>query len=340
MQNRFSKEPRRCQVLVAVLLVAAGPMLTAMSPAFAQGQTPMQAFPTKPLKIRVPFAAGGPTDAIARVVAERMGTELGQPVLIENRPGASTMLGAEVAVRAPKDGYTLLLGTTSTFSTNPHLYKAITYALSDFAPIALLAKTDWVLTVNNDLPVKTIREFVDYGKSRPGLLNYGMMGVGSSSHFVGKMIEGATSVRMVDVAYKGSAPALNDLMGGQVQVYVDSITTSLPLARAGKVRIIGVMGDKRAAIAPEIPTFAESGYPDVVAQSWYGLFAPVGTPNAVVERLNASVQSALRSAEVTKRFASDGTLTDAGTPDSFTAMVKRDADKWGRLITPLGIKLD
>jgi tripartite-type tricarboxylate transporter receptor subunit TctC len=340
MKTRFSKAPTRRQVVVAAAVVAAGTVLMATAPAHAQAQAPAQAFPTKPLKIIVPFAAGGPTDAIARVVAERMGAELGQPVLVDNRPGASTMVGAEAVARAPKDGYTLLLGTTSTFSTNPHLYKAISYTLADFAPIALVAKTDWVLTVNNDLPVKTIREFVDYGKAHPGALNYGMMGVGSSSHFVGKMIEGATSVRMVDVAYKGSGPALTDLMGGQVQVYVDAITTSLPLARAGKVRIIGIMGEKRAAIAPEIPTFAESGYPDVVAQSWYGLFAPVGTPKAVVERLNASVQSALRSAEVTKRFASDGTLMEAGTPEGFTAMVKRDAEKWGRLITPLGIKLD
>ncbi|MBC7380860.1 MAG: tripartite tricarboxylate transporter substrate binding protein [Burkholderiaceae bacterium] len=338
MQTFNSKAATRRQVVVAAALAAAGVALTAAPP--ARAQAPGQVFPARPLKILVPFAAGGPTDAIARVIAERMGADLSQSVLIDNRPGASTMLGAEAVARAPKDGYTLLLGTTSTFSTNPHLYKTISYTLADFAPIALMAKTDWVLTVNNDLPVRTIREFVDYGKAHPGALNYGMMGVGSSSHFVGKMIEGATSVRMVDVPYKGSGPALTDLMGGQVQVYVDAITTSLPLARAGKVRIIGIMGDRRAAIAPEIPTFVEAGFPDVVAQSWYGLFAPAGTPRAVVERLNASVQSALRSPEVTRRFASDGTLMEASTPESFAALVKRDSDKWGRLITPLGIKLD
>lgn len=330
-----SRSPRRrVMALAAACLVAAVPLLGAAPSALAQ------AFPDKPIRIVVPYAAGGSTDAIARVVAERMTADLGQPVLIENKPGAGTMLGAEIVARAPKDGYQLLLGTTSTFSTNPHLYKSIKYSLADFAPVALLAKTDWVLTVNNDLPVKTIREFVDYGKSRPGVLNYGMMGVGSSSHFVGKMIEGATSVRMVDVPYKGTGPALADLMGGQVQVYVDAITTSMPLHRAGKVRIIGLMGEQRAAIAPDIPTFVEAGYPDVVAQSWYGLFAPAGTPRAIVDRLSASVQSALRSQEVRTRFASDGTLTEAGTPESFLAMVTRDHAKWGRLITPLGIKLD
>ena len=325
---------RRHAIAAATALMVAAPFFS------VAGAAQAQSFPSKPLRIVVPFAAGGPTDAIARVIAERMTADLGQPVLIENKPGASTMLGAEIVARAPKDGYTLLLGTTSTFATNPHLYKSISYQLSDFAPVALMAKTDWVLTVNNDLPVRTIREFVEYGRTNPGKLNYGMMGVGSSSHFVGKMIEGATTVRMVDVPYKGSGPALADLMGGQVQVYVDAITTSLPLARAGKVRIIGIMGDKRAAVAPEIPTFFESGFPDVVAQSWYGLFAPAGTPKPVVDRLNVSVQSALRSAEVIRRFSSDGTLVEASTPDSFALMVRRDYDKWGRLITPLGIKLD
>ncbi len=299
-----------------------------------------QAFPSKPLKIVVPFAAGGPTDAIARVVAERMAADLGQAVVIENKPGASTMLGAEAVARAPKDGHTLLLGTTSTFSTNPHLYKAITYTLADFAPIGVVAKTDWVIAVNNDLPIRNLREFVDYGRANPGRLNYGMMGVGSSSHFVGKMIEGATTVRMVDVPYKGSGPALADLMGGQVQVYVDAINSSLPLARAGKIRIIGMMGEKRAPIAPEIPTFAESGFPDVVAQSWYGLFAPSGTPRAVVDRLNAAVQFAMRSPEVARRYATDGTLAETSTPEGFQAMIRADAEKWGRLIQPLGIKLD
>lgn len=329
-----AKAPKRRRIAIAAAVAVMSAPFMGASPVLAQ------AFPAKPLRIVVPYAAGGSTDAIARVIAERMAADLGQPVLIDNRPGAATMLGAEIVARAPKDGYLLLLGTTSTFSTNPHLYKSINYTFAGFAPIALMAKTDWVLTVNNELPVKTIHEFVDYGKSHPGTLNYGMMGVGSSSHFVGKMIEGATSVRMVDVPYKGTGPALADLMGGQVQVYVDAITTSLPLHRAGKVRIIGVMSEKRAAIAPDIPTFAESGFPDVVAQSWYGLFAPAGTPRPVVDRLNVAVQAALRSPEVRARFASDGTLMEATTPESFSAMVKRDHEKWGRLITPLGIKLD
>lgn len=334
MHRKAHPGPLRRGICQAIAMAGLMPFLGAASAALAQ------TFPAKPLKIVVPFAAGGPTDAIARTVAERMSADLAQPVLIENRPGASTMLGAELVARSPADGYTLLLGTTSTFSTNPHLYKSIRYTLADFAPIALMAKTDWVLAVNNDLPVRTIREFVDYGKAHPGALNYGMMGVGSSSHFVGKMVEGATSVRMVDVPYKGSGPALAELMGGQVQVYVDAITSSLPLARAGKVRIIGVMGEKRAPIASEIPTFVEAGFPDVVAQSWYGLFSPAGTPRNTVDRLNAAVQAALRSPEVTRRFASDGTLIEASTPEGFLAMVRRDHEKWGRLIQPLGIKLD
>jgi tripartite-type tricarboxylate transporter receptor subunit TctC len=322
---------------IALAIVAVGIPTLGTSAAWAQGAAN---FPIRPMRMIVPYASAGPTDAIARVIAERMSADLGQPVLIENKPGAGTMLGAEVVVRAPKDGYTLLLGTTSTFTTNPHLYKKITYTIADFEPIALMAKTDWVLTVSSTLPVRTIREFVDYAKSHPGRLNYGMMGIGSSGHFVGKMIEGAAGIQMVDVPYKGSALALTDLMGGQLQVFVDSITSSMPLHRAGKVRVLGLMGEKRASVAPDIPTFIESGYPNVVAQSWYGLFAPAGTPRMVVDRLNAAVEVALRSAQVRTHFAADGTLSESMSPESFAAMLKRDYETWGRLIVPLGIRLD
>jgi tripartite-type tricarboxylate transporter receptor subunit TctC len=220
-----------------------------------------QAFPAKPVRIVVPYAAAGPTDIIARVVAQKMSEDLGQTVLIENRPGAATRLGSELVSRAPKDGYTLLLATTSTFSTNPHIYKKLNYSIEDFLPVALLGKTAWVVAVNNDLPVRSIGEFVAYAKARQGQLNYGMMGIGSSSQFVGKMLEGATGISMVDVAYKGTGPALTDLMAGQVQVYVDAISTSMPLHRAGKARVIGVMAEKRAAVAADVPTFVEAGYP-------------------------------------------------------------------------------
>lgn len=306
-----------------------------VSPASAQ-----QAYPVKPIRLVVPFAAGGPTDVIARLVAERMTAELAQPVVVENRPGAGTILGAEMVAKAPKDGYTLLLGTTSTFATNPHLYRNLSYSIGDFVPIALLGKTDWVLTVNNNLPIRTIPEFVEFARARPGVLNYGMMGVGSSSQFVGKMLESGLSIRMTDIPYKGSGPALADLMGGQVQVYVDAISTSMPLHRAGKVRVIGVMAEKRAAIAPDIPTFAEAGFPEVIAQSWYGLFAPSGTPRSVVDRLHVAVQTSLRHSDLAARLTSDGVAIEAGTPDRFAAMIRTDSEKWGRLIVPLGVKLD
>lgn len=188
--------------------------------------------------------------------------------------------------------------------------------------------------------MRNIQEFVAYAKQRPGQINYGMMGIGSSSHFVGKMLEGATGVRMVDIPYKGTGPALTALLGNQIHVYVDAITTSMPLHRAGKVRVLGVMGPQRAAVAPDIPTFIEAGYPDVVAQSWYGLFAPIGTPRPIVERLNAAVQSALQTPEVKARFAEDGGSTEATTPESFAALLKVDYERWGRLIEPLGIRLD
>lgn len=323
------------QFLGTAIATMASVLLAAVAPA-ASAQT----FPDKPVRIVVPYAAAGPTDIIARVVAQKMSEDLGQPVLIENKPGAATRLGAELVSRASKDGYTLLLATTSTFSTNPHIYKKLNYAIEDFLPVALLGKTAWVVAVNNDLPVRTIGEFVEYAKARQGQLNYGMMGVGSSSQFIGKMLEGATGIKMVDIAYKGTGPALTDLMAGQVQVYVDAISTSLPLHRAGKVRVIGVMAEKRAAVAPDLPTFAESGYPDLVAHSWYGLFAPAGTPKAIIERLNASANAALQSDEVRSRFDSNGTAIERMAPQQFGEMVKRDSEKWGKLIVPLGISLD
>lgn len=304
------------------------------------GHAQTSAFPTKAVRIIVPYTPGGSSDAIARIVGERMAVILGQPVVIENRPGASTMIGAEYVARARNDGYTLLFGLPTTFSTNPYLYRNIRYSLKDFEPVGLMAMTDWVMAVSNSFPADNLTEFVRHGRARTKPIHFGMLGAGSTTNFVGKMVEAATGVTLDGIPYKGTAPALADLMGGQIDVYFDAVSSAMPLYQAGKLKIFGVMREARSTVLSDVPTFAEQGYPDVIAKSWYGIFAPAGTPQAVIATLNGALAAAVRSEEVLSRFGKDGTTTEAMTPASFAAMIAQDQEKWGKLIKPLNIQLD
>ena len=299
-----------------------------------------QTWPDRPITFVMPYSAGGPTDLVTRKVAQRMSESIGQPIVVVNAPGASTMIAAERVARAPSDGYTLLVGSVTTFSNNPLMYKNIRYKIDDFVPISMMAHTPYTLSVNPDLPVRNFAQFVDYAKQRPGKIFNATTGVGATNQLLGKILGGAVGVNFVDVPYKGSGPALLDVMGGQVHLLFDGINTSVPAHRTGKVRVLAVTSEKRSAALPDVPTFAELGHPNMTAAFWYGLFAPAGTPSAIVEKLNAELNAALNDKEIRNQLEGNGLTVDPGTPEALASTIKRDALAWGPVIKALGIQLE
>ena len=304
-------------------------------PAFGQA-----AWPTKPINIIVPYAAGGFTDIVARLVAQKMSASLGQPVIVENKAGGSTIIGAEHVARAVPDGHTLLMGVTTTLSTNPFLFRKLGYKRSDFEPVALTGLTPFVLSANPAVPASNVKELIALAKAKPGALSIATLGNGSSTHLVGAMFNRLAGVDLPFIPYKGAGPALSDLMAGHVQLFFDGIATSLPLYRSGKLKGIGITSEQRSPAAPELPTFAESGLPEMKAASWYGLLAPAGTPPSVIETLNKAVNEALRAPDVRARVEQDGAAAPLLTPRQFGELIDEHTKAWGRVITPLNIQLD
>lgn len=323
-----------------VFLQAARAALVGTAVVLACGGAMAQAFPTRPVKIIVPFAAGGGTDVLARLVAQKMTASLGQPVVIDNVPGAGTIVGAQKLENSEPDGYTIMVGTPSTVLTNPHLYRKLPYSPNDFVPVALLANQAFVVGVNPGLPVRTFGEFVQYAKANPKKLNYATSGRGGAAHIVGEMFENALGLDMTDVPYKGSTPALTDLMGGQVQVAFDGGSTIVAFAREGKIRALAVTSERRSPIAPDVPTVVELGYPELVIQNRYFLLAPRGTPAAIVARLNEAAVAALNAEDVRSQLARDGTVPAPTTPDGLARILRTDGELWGSTIKRLGIQLD
>lgn len=299
-----------------------------------------QAWPSRTVTIVMPYAAGGPTDLVTRLLAQRMGESLGQPFVVVNAPGASTMIGAERVARAPADGYTLFIGSVTTFSNNPLMYRKIRYKVEDFAPISMIARTPYTLTVSPTMPVKNFGEFIAWAKQRPGKVFNATTGIGATNQLLGQMLNADAGIKMVDVPYKGSGPALQDVMAGQVDLLFDGINTSASALKAGKVRVLAVTSDKRSTAMPDVPTFAELGFPNMNASFWYGMFAPAGTPPAIIEKLNAGINAALRADDIRARLTGDGLAVEPGTAQSLAATIARDAELWGPVIKSLGIELD
>lgn len=299
-----------------------------------------QSFPTKPVTMVVPFAAGGPTDVASRVIAAQMQASLGINVVIENKPGASTILGAQYVASAVPDGHIIIMVTTTTLSTNPHLYKKLAYKVDDFAPIAMAVKVPIGLAVKSSLPVNTIAEFRDYVKARPGKMNYGSAGTGTNSHLVNALMNQALGIDMAEVPYRGTGPALLDLAGGHVDSLVDAIATLLPLHRDGKVKILGNFDDVRSAVAPEIPTFSESGYTNLVAFTWMAVMAPSRVPEATISKLNKAVMAAVTSPQTKSKFDELGFVPQTSTSKQLSSYIQSETDRWGPLIKKLGIQLD
>ncbi len=305
-----------------------------------QGAALAQSFATRPVKIVVPFAAGGVTDLMGRLVAPKMGAELGQAIVVENRPGAGATLGTDAVAKAAPDGHTILLGTITTHTTAPHMSKLPYSADKDFAPIGFYGFNSAWLLVNPALPIRSFAEFVAYARQNPGKLNYGTPSIGSSSHLAAELLKQTLNLDYQHVPYKGSTPALQDLVGGQLQFMFDNIGSSTPLVKAGKLRALAVTAGRRVASAPEVPTVAESGVAGFEVIGWAALFAPVGTPAAAVAQLNRALNAALAEPEVRQKLLDAGIETRSGSPEELARFVRAESDKWAEVIRKGGIRAE
>ena len=294
----------------------------------------------KTIRIVVPYAPGGYTDIVARLVATKMTERLGQTVIVENKPGGSTIIGAQEVAKAPPDGNTLLMAVTTTLSTNPFLFKKLPYSAADFKPVALTGTTPFVLVAHPSVPADSVKSLVALAKAKPGSLNVATLGVGSSTHLVAEMFRSAAGVDVKDIPYKGSGPASTDLLAGHVQLYFDAIPTAMPRIRAGQLKGIAVTADQRSAAAPTLPTFVESGLPNMVAVSWYGLLAPAGTPQATVDRINKAVNEALVAPDVKAQIEANGATATPMSPAEFGAFIDHQTKVWEKIVAPLNIQLD
>ena len=307
-------------------------------PAFTRAQ----AFPSRPVRIVVPFPPGGSTDLLARRLGEKLAVSLGQPVVVENRPGAGGTTGSDAVAKAPADGHTLLLGVTGSNAIAASLYPRLPYdTLRDFTPVSMVVSAPLVLAVSSASRLRTVQDYVAASKADP--ITYGTPGNGTSMHLTGEMFNLATGARLMHVPYKGSAPALNDMLGGSLQSMFGDFLVLLPQIRAGKVTPIAVTSPRRHPMLPEVPTIAESGMPGLQgfeATSWQGLFAPAGLPRDVLARLNMEVVKALESPDIKEFFGSQGFLVGGSTPEQFRTLIEAEVPKWGRVIKAANVKVD
>lgn len=297
-------------------------------------------YPEKPIKIVVPYAPGGFTDNLARLISQKLSEKLSQPVIVENKPGASTIIGAESVARSKPDGYTLLMAVTTTLSSNPHLFSKLPYKVSDFKPVALAGLTPFVLVANPSVPANNVQDLISYAKANPGKLTTATLGNGSSTHLVLSMFRSVANADLIDIPYKGASLALSDVMAGHVDLYFDALSTSLPHINAGRLKAIALASEERQETAASIPTFRESGIPEMLAYSWYGLLAPAGTPDHIIETLNLAVNEALASPEIIKKFQSEGAEARLISALAFGELIENHSKTWGDIITSLNIKLD
>ena len=301
-----------------------------------------QAYPTKPVRLIVPFAPGGTTDIVARVVGDRLGRELGQPVIIENRAGGGGTIGADAVAKAAADGYTLGMATVSTMATNPATNPKMPYdSVKDLTPILNLVNVPNVMTVNpTKIPVKSMKEAIELFKKNPGKFSYASSGSGGISHLDGEAFKVMTGTFIVHIPYRGSGPALNDTIAGQVDAQFDNLPSSLPHIRAGKLRALAVMADKRVESLPDVPTFAEVGLKAVNNMAWYGLVGPANLPREVVQKVQAAAARTLADADVRKRLADGGSFVDGGTPEQFAQLIQRELALRRDIVKKQNIKLD
>ena len=328
---------KKLNMLFAGLLVA-----TATLPSHAQtsSATPPSAYPNKPVKVVVPYPPGGPTDIVARVVFQQVSEATGQQFVVENRAGAGGNIGAEFVARAPADGYTLLIGTTA-HAINMSMFKGLNYhVIKDFTPVTLLTQGPLMLVATPSFPANNVRELIALAKAKPDTLNFASSGNGQSTHLSGALFNSMADIKLSHVPYKGSAPALTDVVAGQVPLMFDTMLSALPFVKSGKLKALAVTSPLRSPTAPDVPTIAESGLPGYEVFAWNGLLAPAGTPKAVIARLSEELQRALQLPQVREKFNVQGFAASWNTPEQFGGFLRGEVDKWAKTVKASGATLD
>ncbi len=317
-------------------VVAAAVML--MSGAEAPAQ---KAWPEKPIRMIVPFSPGGTSDTLARILGQKLNESWGQQIVVDSRPGASGIIGSEIAMRAPADGYTLMHGNISQFAINPFIFNKIPYeTLRDFVPLSLVATAPQLFVVNPSVAAKSVKELIELARAKPGALNFGSGGVGTLAYVGGEMFKSATGVNIVHISYKGTVLALNDLIGGQVQILFSDMPIALPHSKTGKLRALAVTGAKRSPLVAGMPTVAESGVPGFTLVNWWGILAPRGVPPPVVDKLAKEIARVHTLADITERYANLGVEATGNTSAEFAAYIKAEEARFSRVLKETGVKLD
>ncbi len=317
--------------IIAVLLVT----LAWSGPALAQN------FPSKPIRFVVPYAPGGSTDIVARILAQKLSDAMGQQVVVDNRPGAGGSIGADVVAKSPPDGYTMVTAVTGTMAINQFLYRKLPFDPDkDFAPVTQVGSLPLILVVHPSLPAKNVREFIAMAKAKPGQLNYGSSGVGTATHMTTELFKSMAGVDLVHIPYKGSGQVMGDVIGGQLALIFDQIVSSLPHVQGGKLRMLAITSAKRFPSLPDLPTIAESGVPGYESISWAGVAVPAGTPKEIIARLHAEIVKVLAAPDIRERFLRDGIETIGSTPEQFTEHIRRERIKWAKVVKDSGAKAD
>ena len=324
---------KHCATMGIAAVIAAITSVTCTSIVMAQ------TYPTRAIRMIVTLAAGGPVDTVARIVAARLGEQLGQQVVVDNRPGAGGSVGGEAVARAPADGYTLLMAANGTIAIAPHLISNLPYdAQRDFAPVSLVGTSPQVLLVHPSLPVRTVKEFITLAQTRPGEINFGSAGNGATGHLASELLRVSAKIDIVHVPYRGAGPAMADLVAGQTQMLITGVSSALPFINSGRLRALGVTSPKRISVLPTIQAIAET-LPGYEVISWYGIYTTAGTPAAVIGKLHQETVKTMANPETRNRLIAAGVNPETNTPDEFAAMVRTETAKWGKLIKSLNIRL-
>ena len=323
-------------------IAALGLLLGLSAPGAVWSQTDPASYPAKPVRIIVPYTAGGGTDTVARGLAQHLSEQWSQSVIVENRPGAATMIGAEAVAKSPADGYTLLFSDSATFVINPHLSKKMSYRpLVDFAPITMVVRLAPVVAVSGTLPVNTMAEFIAYAKANPGKLGYASFGAGSYPHVVSEQLKRMAGIDLIHVPYKGSAAAVTDMLGGQLSMLIVTLSVFEQHEKSGRIKVLAAATDRRLTLRPDLPTVSESGVPGYSVSVWFGLAAPAGTPEAVLDRIHTDVTRILANPAYRERYVAALSLEPGGmSRAAFAALLREEEARWGQLVRDSGARLD